>query len=219
MLRDDYEKFIKVAPKYLNNKFILENNYINKNYYLNFSKIKNKNTIYLEKNTINYKDCNGIWIDIFPFDYHKNGLTKKLKFKSKISKFLNSMIIVKKLNLKVNHLIKKIVLKFVPVNFLFKIDKWLTNCKNNNYNYIVSYSIVYPIEKHVYKKQDMLPFSKVEFEGKKYNAPNNPDLYLKILYGDYMKLPPKEKRIIHNPMKIKFENEKIINFGGKKDGQ
>ena len=38
----------------------------------------------------------------------------------------------------------------------------------------------------------------VEFEGKRYNAPADTDKYLKNLYGDYMQLPPPEKRVAHN---------------------
>ena len=38
----------------------------------------------------------------------------------------------------------------------------------------------------------------VEFEGKQYKAPHNWDKYLSNLYGDYMQLPPEEKRIPHN---------------------
>ncbi len=38
---------------------------------------------------------------------------------------------------------------------------------------------------------------KVEFEGKLYNAPADTHKYLRNLYGDYMQLPPPEKRVAH----------------------
>lgn len=41
----------------------------------------------------------------------------------------------------------------------------------------------------------------VEFEGKKYSAPKGYDEYLTILYGDYMTLPPKEKRVSNHNFK------------------
>jgi len=43
-------------------------------------------------------------------------------------------------------------------------------------------------------KIDIFPLSEVEFEGHKFYAPGNPDAYLKNIYGDYMKLPSKEKQ-------------------------
>lgn len=39
---------------------------------------------------------------------------------------------------------------------------------------------------------------KVEFEGKLYNAPADTHTYLSNLYGDYMQLPPVEKRVAHH---------------------
>ena len=38
----------------------------------------------------------------------------------------------------------------------------------------------------------------VEFEGKRYKAPHDTDKYLRNLYGDYMQLPPPEKRVTHH---------------------
>ena len=36
------------------------------------------------------------------------------------------------------------------------------------------------------------------------SAPHNLDTILKIQYGDYMKLPPEEKRINHSPEVLDF---------------
>lgn len=41
-------------------------------------------------------------------------------------------------------------------------------------------------------------FVDVEFEGEKYPAPIGYDEWLKSFYGDYMKLPPKEKQVSHH---------------------
>ena len=39
----------------------------------------------------------------------------------------------------------------------------------------------------------------LDFEGLKFKAPIDYDTYLRCLYkGDYMQLPPENKRIIHN---------------------
>lgn len=41
-------------------------------------------------------------------------------------------------------------------------------------------------------------FTDVEFEGQPYNAPSCWDSYLRGLYGDYMQLPPVDKRVSHD---------------------
>ena len=47
------------------------------------------------------------------------------------------------------------------------------------------------------KKSEYEISIEVEFEGYKFQAPSSWDSYLTGLYGDYMKLPPMEKRIAH----------------------
>lgn len=47
------------------------------------------------------------------------------------------------------------------------------------------------------KKEELEPAEKVEYEGKLYNAPAGYHTYLSNLYGDYMQLPPEEKRKNH----------------------
>ena len=41
-------------------------------------------------------------------------------------------------------------------------------------------------------------YIEVLFEGKSFLALKNYDYYLKHIYGDYMQLPPEEKRITHH---------------------
>ena len=48
------------------------------------------------------------------------------------------------------------------------------------------------------KKAPYMDAVEVSFEGKKYHAPGNYDTYLSQLYGNYMKMPPKEKQQSHH---------------------
>ena len=48
-----------------------------------------------------------------------------------------------------------------------------------------------------YTKDMVFPLKDIEFEGKTFLGPTNPDRYLTSIYGDYMQIPPKEKRITH----------------------
>lgn len=49
----------------------------------------------------------------------------------------------------------------------------------------------------VQQNKDIYPLTQISFEGKIFNAPGNPDAYLRVLYNDYMTLPPEEDRKIH----------------------
>ena len=57
------------------------------------------------------------------------------------------------------------------------------------------------------KKEWLKEFREYDFEGKKLMGPKNYDDYLRYMYGDYMKLPPKDKRQQHAPFsEIDFGN-------------
>lgn len=49
-----------------------------------------------------------------------------------------------------------------------------------------------------------LPVKKVDFEGTKSYVPGGYDSYLTHLYGDYMKMPPVEKRERHFIVEFKL---------------
>ena len=72
-------------------------------------------------------------------------------------------------------------------------------------DYYISYSSAYAIEKETNNKSHYDPPAKLLFEGKLYNAPKDYDIILQRVYGkDYMELPPIEKRMNHNPMRLSF---------------
>ena len=56
----------------------------------------------------------------------------------------------------------------------------------------------------IYKKVDFGTGIKINFEDIQVNAPSNYDNILKSIYGDYMKLPPKEDRYNHAPENLDF---------------
>ena len=48
------------------------------------------------------------------------------------------------------------------------------------------------------------PPKKVKFESIEINVPNDYDTYLRINFGNYMELPPKDKRNNHLPQVLDF---------------
>mgnify|MGYP002607545809 CR=1 FL=1 len=68
MLREDYDKFMKIAPKEMGEKYIFMSTDTEKRYPLMFGKMIKKGTKFVEDayQQVNYPL--GIFIDIFPYD-------------------------------------------------------------------------------------------------------------------------------------------------------
>ena len=49
----------------------------------------------------------------------------------------------------------------------------------------------------MHRKENIFPTKPITFNGKTFRGPANPDAYLTELYGDYMQLPPEDKRKGH----------------------
>lgn len=50
----------------------------------------------------------------------------------------------------------------------------------------------------------IFPLSTLHFEGWEFMTPADPDAYLTLIYGDYMRVPPEDKRESHNILKIEL---------------
>ena len=54
--------------------------------------------------------------------------------------------------------------------------------------------LVNPFRKTAYKRSEIFPLTRIEFEGSEFLAPNDPSAYIARRYGDYMTIPPPEAR-------------------------
>lgn len=179
MTRENYEKFINIAPNELDSKYYLDNFKTNTNYYLPFSKIRKNNTTMDEEATKNFNNHKGIFVDIFPFDKLKDKFSFFTKLRVTIIRAIIETIFVKKkiypTYKKCRHPFLSFILSMFSCNTLFKIQEKLC-IKDNN-------------------KDDA-----------KYSAFKNYDSFLTSVYGDYMKLPSREQRVNHSILKVDFEN-------------
>lgn len=211
MPRKDYDKFIELCSTELDKKYILDNKDTNPKYYLNFIKIRKKDTIFEQDFQVNYDGPKGIWLDVFPYDNAKSYASKKVAIQNKINKTIFSILHYKNgffLSARKLAIKKFISVIFKPIsnslllNLQDKVMKWDSN--REEYDFFVSLATTYNYKTELIEKNKYLPTIKMKFEGKEYNAPKEYRYILTKVYGDYMKLPPKEKQVTHNPIKIKF---------------
>ena len=156
-----------------------------------YGKVRRKGTVFLRENQEDMPYEQGVFIDIFPID---SLVDNRLNyFKAYIYSELVWILARKDIFSKKFKILGKII------NFIFKkriywIDyftKKIESLKKGGY-YDLNYG-----GKHIIKfclKNEIYPYTTLEFEGKKYSVFNNYDQILTQTYGNYMELPPVEKR-------------------------
>lgn len=220
MLREDYEKFCRIAPTALKPEYCLETWDADSTYGLPFGKVMKRNTIYLESKKNDRMREQGFYIDIFPFDNapadpaEQKILVRKLVSVARMMQMKccyrpwmeQDRIVWKK---RIGYLYYKLKSLFFSHGELVKAYDALA---------------ISPVETGVVLEQSGRPrptFFKKEwceelasytFEGVTFPGPKNYDDYLTTHYGDYMTLPPEGSRENrHQIMKIDFGEEKDVN--------
>ncbi len=217
MLRKDYERFQECFLKEKQEKYYLHSHKTDNNYWLPFMKVRKNNTTISEKFIEKLDAHKGIFVDIFPFDIVPDkGFTKSLKLRAFFIKLIVEAIFCKRGIYKPKDSRRPLltfIMTLLPVKVLIKIQYKLMNKYNDSeYKHCICYVGSYNTSKEYIKINDIYPLKEGTFEKYKFNIPGNYDVYLTNLYGDYMKLPPKNKRKNHNPVEIKFdEGKNIIN--------
>ena len=201
MPRDDYEKFLKIASSgQTNSKYKCLVPLVD-GYYYEFAKVIDTSTI-VEDVSVQSTE-NGVWVDIFPLD----GLKKSDKI-SHLSLMILNRCRAASVN---NHFPHKTRGVLLPIEYVFwkvcRLIGFKTFLKkslklSSKYKYsdskYVGYASSYPAYNKYLLKEWFDKTILVEFEGRKYAAPVKYDEYLKMQYGNYMQLPPEEKRISHD---------------------
>ena len=217
MLRKDFNKFLNVCQDELGDQFLLDWFSTNKNYWLPFAKIRLKNTIYQEYYMQNNCELMGIWLDIFPIDNASKKHNNWQKFQFFFTMILKFALAEKQGITMINNKFKRILLKtfcLLPKRFILWLQlKIMTFNKNDNSKYLINLGSQYGYKKQTHLREKYFPVKELEFNGKKYPVPNDYDYVLTKIYGpNYMELPPLEKRITHNPIRIKLLGEDEIKY-------
>ena len=213
MPRKDYERFLQMKDKMHGSGYEIID-FEDKGYFIYMGKFCNSNTTLIEKMG---QQPIGVYIDVFPLDYYDDNYSKPLvkynKYYFNIWLFYAHSIRTYSMDLFKNCMKRKdfkslrtIILDTCffrlfkyPTRYL--IRKYFNRLRNTpqteyywRYSYNIGESNVMPIEWFGNGKE-------VDFEGIKIIIPQEEDLYLKSNYGDYMQLPPEEKRV---PRHTKF---------------
>lgn len=208
MPRKDYERFLSIAPKELPALYFIQNFHTEKNSPFYFTKIRKRHTKFVEYYLKNVSIHHGVFVDIFPFDHvPSHPSIKKIHFficyalyQLYLAKSLStacSTRFERKSNWKSRiRRILHLILLPVPKNILFHSLDYAVRF----FNKYASEEIAHIVRKRLKVRLDSLyPRFYQQFEDIKIPLPAKYDEYLSNQFGDYMTLPPVEKRYGHLP--------------------
>ena len=150
-------------------------------------------------------DCPYIGIDIFPLDgipADEKRFAKQVKKIRRLRRLLLTSVEKKgtsrrgKAAAMVKNLYRPILRLVGCFRFAHMLDKECQRVDYETAEYVGIISGMYG-RKERWRKADMLPQKQFDFEGLSVPGFANYDIYLTNLYGDYMKLPPKDKQVPH----------------------
>ena len=214
MLREEYEKFCKIAPEKLGEEFVLQTTETDPGYGLQFGKVMLKDTVWLESLVANTKrNYTGIYIDVFPYDKIPSGKFAQYVIRNRY-RFVNGLI-----SIKLNYIsVKNVRGFFRKLFFFYKIflsrifslkklidvrDKLCKKYVHKDKNIIVT-----KYGGSFYNNQNTLQaysnYKLNDFEDMKFYIPTEYNDILTNLYGDYMILPAEEARNNHGIYKYDF---------------
>ncbi len=221
MLRKDYERFEECYIKEHSKDYYLHSYNTDSDYWVPFMKLRKNNTTINEKMIEKLDTHKGIYVDIFPFDtVPDKGFTLSLKINSFLIKLIIEAVFYKKKLYKYKDSRRPFITwltSLLSFKTLKKIQhRLLTKYSKKDYEHCICYVGCYNTSREYIKKSDIYPTKKGLFEGCKFYIPIRPEVYLTNMYGDYMKLPPKDQRKNHNPVNVDFKHGKCL-INGEND--
>lgn len=226
MPRPDYDAFIEFC---ISNEtpFGLRSFENDKNYVDLSAKIYDKNTV-IETNGLTDETGIGVAIDVFVIDglgdtykeavksFRKTSFKRELLVAAQWKKFFKS---------------KTHAWYYEPFRFVFflmsrcvnksklfdKIQKLYKKIDFNKVEYAAAVGGSYR-EKEILPKNVFTEFIDLPFEDKTFKAISAYDKYLSSIYGDYMQLPPEEKRVSHHLFKAYYKENIFATDSGEENG-
>ncbi len=218
--RDDFEKFLKYLEREMGDKYLIMNTEHYPNYPLMTTRMTMKGTKFKEEALKAVKAPMGIFLDLYPYDKVSDN-PKEAKKQARDAWFWSKILILRSIpfpmlgfsgwKAKLVHAICGCVHGVLTVTRVPKM--WIYKKAyeaETRYNYLqktkkINFMCDTSPYMNTYYVKDVYPLQKLPYEDIMLNFPHNLHRNLTNMYGDYMKLPPEEKRKNHYPFELKFK--------------
>ena len=204
MMREDYEKFLCTFNT-SNDRYQVYSIENNPGFLREYGKVLDTSTVLYEPDESGSKLC--VNIDLFILDpapsdektvaamYDRRDSLRRKKILREQSKHqrvtgFHSLW----------YFIRGLLRRMIPERYYVKqLVKNAKSFRDPTSEYVGDFSgIYYGLPRVMVKRSLFSEAALMEFEGKQYKAPIGYDAWLTALYGDYMTLPPEEKRVSHH---------------------
>ena len=207
-LRPEYEKFRRAVRTELDtSRFYFQDNRRTEGYRWGYGKLRRKNTLFLREYQEHMPYRQGIFIDLFPLDGVPN------HYILRCIKNFECFCVRKILWSKVGQVAEKNVWKRQWYKLLATIpEKRIWNyyhrmvCRANKKKTKMVRILTFPTPNRAYRYERgwYENSSDILFEGKVFQGITDYDGYLSFKFGEYMELPPIEKRKVHPVSAVKL---------------
>lgn len=176
MLREDYNKFVKVFNG--GDLYVLQTYKTDPNYYYNFAKVRDVNSHIDEFGRDELYRYRGLFVDVFCLEHMPSIVCR---FYGKVFGRIDRMG-----HEYHNNKLQRFLTKCLQRTSLFSFDIFRPIFRLLSEELHHSYGSYFMKERYV---KDIFPLTSIQFEGYNFPAPSNTDTYLKIIFGDYHQLP------------------------------
>lgn len=222
MPRDDFEKLLPLVEKEMGDKYLIMNAERYPNYPLMTTRMTMRGTKFKEEALKNIDAPLGIFLDLYPLDKVSDN-PKEARRQARDAWFWSKILILRSIpfpmlgfsgwKAKIIHAIcglTHLVLSIlhVPKTWIYK-KAYEAETRSNHYTKTKNLDFFCDTTPYMnlYAVKDIYPLRKLPFEDVELNFPHNLHNNLTGMYGDYMQLPPEEKRKNHYPYELEFFKE------------
>ncbi len=204
MPREDYDRFVTEGRKYLEEPYFIQTVQTDPQWPLSFAKLRNSRTTFVEKSLASLRINHGVGIDVFPLDPYpeKRSAQRWFDLRHELLKIRISCVFTapekKSRKLRLAQQCTKVLIPKLA-SAVRRRERLLRS---------VSESSLLANHSGAWGKREIMPAdwygrgTALTFEGLRVNAPEQYRKWLTQVYGDYMELPPEEKRRPHHHTEV-----------------
>jgi len=191
--RSDFKKLCRYLKAHPHPQYVLQTPETDKGSFVPWGRLRDLKSEYVNPHPADSREgkafaaqkYRGLQVDIFPYEGYMIPSLQRLAAK---------MACVVHFDLSKSHPLLARITYAALHQLVYPLFRLIGRCFGNPNLYMHSYGSWFYFQ---FPKDVLLPHSPITFEGHTYEGPADVDRFCRIVYGDYMKVPPKEKRAVH----------------------